>query len=71
MAKKKPVPVAAPEPEPDASGRRVTVINLKGSPELRDWLSGVSDETLIPAAAITRAALRLWAEKNGHPAPPA
>jgi hypothetical protein len=67
MAKKKPEPA----PEPVGQVERVTVINLKGSPELRDWLSGISDKTLIPAAAITRAALKMWAKENGHPAPPA
>jgi hypothetical protein len=69
MAKKKPVP--EPEPVLYAAERRVTVINLKGNPELRDWLSGISEKTMIPAAAITRAALKLWAKENGHPAPPA
>lgn len=49
---------------------RVTVINLKGSPALRDWLAGLSDRTMIPAARITRAALALWAKSEGHPAPP-
>jgi hypothetical protein len=49
---------------------RVTVINLKGSESLRAWLNGISDRTMIPASAITRAALALWAKQNGQPSPP-
>lgn len=52
-----------------AEDRRVTVLNLKGPPELRDWLSALSDKTMIPASAIARAALIEWAERHGHKGP--
>jgi hypothetical protein len=69
MAKVKAKGPPKPQPGP-AAAERVTVINLKGSQDLRDWLNGLSDRTMIPAAAITRAAWALWAKQNGHPAPP-
>lgn len=49
---------------------RVTVINLKGTPEYRNWLSSMSKKTRIPASSITRIAYEEWAKKHGHPAPP-
>jgi hypothetical protein len=55
---------------PAAEGTRVSVIHLKGSQAFRRWLTKISEETLIPAASITRAALAKWAKDNGQPAPP-
>jgi hypothetical protein len=52
--------------EPD----RVTIIHLKGTSWLRDWLAGASKKTRIPVAAITRLGYELWAKQAGHPAPP-
>jgi hypothetical protein len=49
---------------------RLSVLNLKGSPEYRDWLAGISKESLIPAATIVRDALAKWAKARGYPAPP-
>lgn len=68
MAKKKPA-VKATEP---AQGRveRLSVINLKGSPEYRDWLNGLSEKSLISTSVIVRDALAMWAEKRGYEAPP-
>jgi hypothetical protein len=57
------------EPATDPHGR-VTVINLKGRPEDREWLDQLSRRTMIPASRIVRAALREWAERNKHPKPP-
>lgn len=66
---------AAPTPTPSqtASPLRVqlSVIHLKGSKEFRDWLSGLSEETHIPAASIVRLALTEWAANHGHKPPPA
>jgi hypothetical protein len=60
----------APDPAPEMSGGFVSVINLKGTPALRDWLSTLSRATHIPAAAIVRLALAEWASKHGHASPP-
>ena len=58
--KKKPVP-------PDD---RVAIIHLKGSPEYRDWLNAMSDDSLIPVTSIVRDALSKWAKQRGYPEPP-
>jgi hypothetical protein len=62
MAKKKAPPKAAVE--------RVSVLNLKGSPEYREWLSTISKKSLIPVAAIIRDSVANWAEARGYPKPP-
>lgn len=64
MAKKKS-PTAKP-----LADERVAVVVLKGSTEYRDWLNAVSNDTLIPVAAIVRDALSKWAKGRGHAAPP-
>jgi hypothetical protein len=48
MAKKKVTSKTAPNVE------RISVLNLKGSPEYREWLSTISRKSLIPVAAIFR-----------------
>ena len=53
-------------PAADVHGR-VTVINLKGTPEQREYVEKLSRKTMIPASRIVRAALDLWAKQNGHP----
>jgi hypothetical protein len=65
MAKKKPAAKTAVRVTPQAS-----VINLKGTDDYREWLTGVSKKTHIAAAVIVRLALAEWAKKNGHAAPP-
>ncbi len=57
-------------PAPSSDGEFVSVINLKGSVSLKEWLSGISKKTHIPAAAIVRLGLGEWAKKHGHEAPP-
>lgn len=57
----------APDPPDD---RRVTAIVLKDTPEYRDWLTGLSDSTLIPVATIVRDALARWAAERSLPEPP-
>jgi hypothetical protein len=47
-----------------------SVIHLMGADEMRTWLSDVSEKTHIPSATIVRLALKMWAEAEGHPAPP-
>jgi hypothetical protein len=49
---------------------RVAAIVLKDSPAYRDWVTGLSQATLIPAATIVRDALAKWAAERGLPAPP-
>lgn len=64
MAKKKPGrPKMGPEP-------KRTVVNLKGSPAWGDWLGEISERTMIPASKLIEVAMKEWAERNGHPAPP-
>lgn len=53
-----------------AIGERITIINLKGSEEFRDWLAAMVEKTHIPASTITRLAYQEWAKRNGHPEPP-
>lgn len=67
MAKKstaKAVPKAAPRAE------RLSVLNLKGSPEYHAWLAAISERSLIPTATIVRDALAKWAKERGYPPPP-
>jgi hypothetical protein len=61
-----------PQPTPDSSppAGQLSIINLKGSQALKDWLSARTKQTHIPAASIVRLGLACWAEQNGHPAPP-
>jgi hypothetical protein len=49
---------------------RVTIVNLKGSMEQREWLDHIARETMIPASRIVRAALSAWAKKRGYPPMP-
>src|SRR5215210_7860413 len=50
--------------------RRVAAVVLKDTPEYRDWLPGLSEQTLIPVATIVRDALARWAADRGLPGPP-
>jgi hypothetical protein len=49
---------------------RVSAVVLKDTPQYRDWLTGLSEATLIPVATIVRDALSKWAGDRGLPAPP-
>jgi hypothetical protein len=49
---------------------RVAAVVLKDTPEYRDWLTGLSEETLIPVATIVRDALAKWAADRGLEGPP-
>ena len=64
MAKKSGRP---PSPEPL---ERVTVINLKGTREYREWLDSFSEDTHIPAAALVRLGLACLAKEHGREGPP-
>jgi len=66
MAKKS----AKPPEKPSSEVVRLSVLNLKGSPEYRDWLSSLSEQSLIPTATIVRDALAKWAKDRGYAAPP-
>jgi hypothetical protein len=70
VVKKKPDQRARKAAAPEPSDERVAVIVLKGSPEYREWLSGISKESLIPVASIVRDALQQWAKGRGYSAPP-
>jgi hypothetical protein len=49
---------------------RESVIHMKGSRAYVEWVEKVHNKTHIPKVQIFRIAARLWAEQNGHPAPP-
>jgi hypothetical protein len=49
---------------------RVAAIVLKDTPKYRDWLTGLSEATLIPVSTIVRDALSKWAADRGLPPPP-
>jgi hypothetical protein len=66
MARKRTEPKASAP----AADERVAVVVLKGTPEYREWLSGVSRDTLIPIASIVRDAVAKWAVAKGYSAPP-
>lgn len=53
-----------------AADRRVTVVNLKGEPELKTWLDEAAASVLSPASAVVRAAMVLWAKHNNFRMPP-
>lgn len=54
----------------DQDDRRVAAVVLKDTPEYRDWLTGLSEATLIPVATIVRDALARWAADRGLAGPP-
>lgn len=58
-------------PKAKALAPRTTIINLKGSQELADWLEAIHRTTHIPKAVIVRLALGEWAENHDHPSIPA
>lgn len=64
MAKRK-----APKAKP-VTDERVAVIVLKGTPAYREWLGGISRDSLIPIASIVRDAVAKWAKQRGYPSPP-
>jgi hypothetical protein len=64
MARPKHQPTDSPD------DRRVAAIVLKDTPEYRDWLTGLSEATLIPVATIVRDALARWAADRQLPGPP-
>jgi hypothetical protein len=57
-------------PLPAKDAARETIINMKGSPEYAEWLDSLHKRTYISKVQIVRLALKEWAAKNGHPAPP-
>jgi hypothetical protein len=46
---------------------QLSVINLKGSDEERDWFATAHKRTHIPKATIVRLALKSWAAEKGLP----
>lgn len=40
------------------------------TPEFREWMRALSEVTKIKASVISREALREWALRRGHAAPP-
>lgn len=64
MAKKKAPAKIIPSKD------RLTVFSLKGSPEYRDWLNGLSSHTLVPTAVIARDAIAKWGKERGYIDPP-
>jgi hypothetical protein len=69
-AKRPPLPKAQGKAQADPAPEtppRVTIINLKGSPEQADWLVSVHRKTHLSKSVIVRLALEHWAASNGHP----
>lgn len=66
MARKRP----NPEPSPPNGAERISVLNLKGSPEYQAWLVATSKATLIPTAMMVRDAIEKWARDRKLPPPP-
>lgn len=67
------MPVAEPKKRgrrPQNKPERVTLANVKGSPEYKAWLDGLAARTLIPLSVIFRDAIEAWAEDRGLPPAP-
>jgi hypothetical protein len=56
--------------KPVESAERLSVLNLKGSPEYKNWLALISKQSLIPTTVIVRDALAKWSRDRGYPEPP-
>ena len=69
MAKKKAASPTKKTAATESEGHIAAVV-LKSSPEYRQWLLGISRDSLIPVASIVRDALAKWAESRGHSPPP-
>ncbi len=48
---------------------RVTLLNLKGSEEERDFIRSMSDDSGVSASEIVRRGLAMWATKRGYTPP--
>ena len=53
------------EPTLDPHGR-VTIVNLKGPINDREYLDRLNRKTGVPVATIVRRGIALWAAKHGH-----
>ena len=49
---------------------RVAVVVLKDSVAYKEWVDGISRDSLIPVASIFRDAVSKWAAQRGYPPPP-
>ena len=54
----------------EVSGRRRTIIAVKGTKEWGEWLASLSGASRLPAAVLVEVALAEWASLHGYPAPP-
>lgn len=70
MARPKSRPATPSAPVEGEAEERVTIVNLKGSPDYAAWLDRINRKTHIPKTTIFRLALESWAKANGHEAPP-
>lgn len=52
---------------PSTPPLRLTIINLKGTPEQAEWLESTHRETHIAKSVIMRLALKEWGERHGRP----
>jgi len=63
-----------PKPDPASDGPekedRVTVLNLKGTREYRDWLDRLSDFCHMPSSTLSDVALADHAKRVGFSEPP-
>jgi hypothetical protein len=55
---------------PKGGAERLSVFNLRGSPDYKAWLDEISKRSLIPVTVIMRDAVAKWAKERGYPSPP-
>ena len=71
MAKrsKPPVPASKPEPEPETE-RQAVVLTMRGNPEWKAWLKGLSRHCHLKVSVCVDQALMEYAERRGFKEPP-
>ena len=62
MGKRKAVPPPDVQPEKD---NRVTVLNLKGTREYKQWLDELSEFSHMPTSTLFDVSIADWAKRQG------
>jgi hypothetical protein len=70
MAKSNAAPKHDEVETPPEKGLRVTVFNLKGAPEYKEWLDELSEFSHMPTATLFDVAIAEWAKLHGFPKVP-
>lgn len=63
VAKKKAAPEPAPEPEP--SGRKPTIVQIRGGEEFKAWVEELADRDTDTVAKLFERAVRRYAKETG------